>query len=540
MSDSEKNQIHALENQEIGNGYYTIVCNAAGVFITVFPHMGDGVPVDEKVVVSELLNRGIDTWDRAVLQKAVQEAGGQRIKIAEMPECQELQVQIRVSRDRMEASLEVTKPEGYCVLSVERVMEKVQQSGIVFGIDPNMVQAAVNQPGMDFIFARGRQPVSGKDAYIKLHFNPENKGKPLEKEDGRVDFKNLNLFTTVRPGDILAEKIPVVPGVNGMDVLGQAILAKQGKDIMLPIGKNVEVVDELKIAASIAGQALKEGNKITVSPVIQIKGDVDLSTGNIDFAGNVIVKGSVQAGFSIRADGDVEINGTVSGGTVEGHNVMIKMGIQGMNRGHIKASNNVIATFIENATVHAGNEILVTDVVLHSRISAGKKIIVEGRRGLITGGILTAGEEIRAQSIGNHMSIPTDLEVGVNPVLREEYQTLRKDYRTMQASLDQAQKALAILKAMDQAAMTDDKRAMMLKLTKAQFHLVGQINTAKQRMTEVEEALEEMKYGRIRAANSIYPGVKVMVGTLIKPIREILKFVTLYAEDGEIKMGVYK
>ena len=81
---------------------------------------------------------------------------------------------------------------------------------------------------------------------------------------------------------------------------------------------------------------------------------------------------------------------------------------------------------------------------------------------------------------------------------------------------------------------------MLLKLTKAQFHLAGQVESMRNRMTDIELAFEEMKFGRIKASDVIYPGVKVVVGTLVKPIREPLKFASLYAEDGEIRIGTFR
>jgi uncharacterized protein (DUF342 family) len=248
----------------------------------------------------------------------------------------------------------------------------------------------------------------------------------------------------------------------------------------------------------------------------------------------------VQQDFSVKAQGDVEVYGTVSGGIVEGKNVLIKMGIQGMHRGHIKANENVVAKFMENAIVYAGNDVIVSDVILHSHVNAAKKVIAEGKRGLITGGTISAGEEIRAQVIGTAMATATGLEVGVNPVLREEYQKLRLDLKNVDYSLEQTQKALTILRAINPSDLPPDKREMLLKLTKAQFNLVGQAENMRNRLAEIEKDLEDMKYGRIKVANNLYPGVKVLIGTLIKPIREPLKFVSLYAEDGEIKVGSFK
>lgn len=531
MSDNE----HVVNNST--DSFFQISSQEDGIYLTVLPVPEDGVPPNETVVNTELTNQGITEWDEVAVKVALHEASGKAVKIAQLPEPE---IRVFISKDKMEASLQIEMKSLKQSVSQELVMAEIAEKGIVFGIDADLVKKAIGQPGLDMVFARGRQPVHGSNAEIKDYVKTEKQGRPLEMENGRVDFKNLKLFTVVQKGDLLAEKIPATSGEPGSNVLGHPIPAKPGKDMPLPQGKNTEFVEPNQVVASIAGQVVIENKKISVIPIIEIKGDVDLSTGNIEFLGNVTVKGSVQQGFSVKAEGNVEIAGTVSGGIVEGKNVVIKTGIQGMHRGYIKAKENVVAQFIENAIVHAGNEVLVSEVILHSKVSAGKKIIVEGRRGMITGGFITAGEEIRAQTIGNQMAVPTELEVGVNPALREEHQQLKQELKKVEDNLDQTQKALTILKAMDQTRMTNDKREMMLKLTKAQFHLVGQLGTMRKRMEQIQNDFEEMRFGRVKVANMLHPGVKVVVGTLVKPIREPLSFTTLYAEDGEIKIGTFK
>ncbi|HEY3426930.1 MAG TPA: FapA family protein [Negativicutes bacterium] len=523
------------------DGHFLLDLKDDGLFLTVHPPSGEGTAVREPMILEELKAREIAEYNASLVVRTVKEASAIPIKIAELPEEEkEPEISVIVSRDKMEAFLQIDLPKRSKPVILDQVMEKINSSGVSFGIDLEAVKSASELPGIRIKCATGQPPVNGTDAYIHYFIDMTNKGRPTEMEGGRVDFKNLNMFTIVEQGELLAEKIPLTTGTPGIDTLGQPIPPKPGKEVPMPLGKNVEVADTTKVIASMAGQLLIINNKINVIPVIEIKEDVDLSTGNIEFVGSVIVRGSVQSGFTVKAAGNVEIYGTVSGGTVEGKNIVIKMGIQGMQRGYVKASENIVAKFMENATVYAGNDVLVSDVLLHSRVNAGKRVIVEGSKGLITGGVIMAGEEIRAKVVGNLMSIATELGVGVNPMLREEYQTIRKDIKKMEISLDQTQKALVILKAMDQSTMPPEKKEMLLKLTKVLFNLVGQIETMRNRLNEIELALEEMRFGRIKVADTMYPGVKVVIGTLIKPIREALKFVSLYADEGEIKIGTYK
>lgn len=535
MAEDEQN---VQQTKEV-NGYFKLITANDGIYLTVYPPQDSGLPVEESVVMAEIKKQGIEKLDEVLVIETIRAATGQGVKIGAAGS--QADINVMVSRDRMEATLQIDvhDPKGQPVTS-EVVMEKIASAGVSFNIDEDAVNSAIRTPGLMVVFATGQKAVDGTPAKMKYHVDTSLKGRPTEMADGRVDYKDLNLFTVVSQGQLIAEKIPATMGTPGMDVLGQELPAKPGKDFNLALGKGVSSEDKIHVLADIDGQFSLLNGKISVTPVIEIKGDVGVSTGNIEFVGSVVVRGSVQQDFSVKAAGNVEIYGTVSGGTVEGKNVVIKMGIQGMHRGYIKASENVVAKFMENATVYAGNDVIVSDVILHSHVKAAKKVIVEGKRGLITGGTISAGEEIRAQVIGTAMATATGLEVGVNPVLREEYQKLRTDLKAVDQSLEQTQKALNILKSINPNELPPDKREMLLKLTKAQFNLVGQAENMRSRLAEIEKDLEEMKYGRIKVANNLFPGVKVLIGTLIKPIREPLKFVSLYADDGEVKVGAFK
>lgn len=206
----------------------------------------------------------------------------------------------------------------------------------------------------------------------------------------------------------------------------------------------------------------------------------------------------------------------------------------------IAATGSVAAKFVENATVTADQDILISDVVLHSHLSAGKKIRVEGRRGQIVGGVATAGEEIIAKSAGSTSTIPTELQAGVNPKLREEFFALRKQLKLTETNLDQLQKGLFTLRSIDPESLPPEKKELLLKLTRAQFSTLGQVDTMRKRMCELETAYEELKGGQIKISDFVYPGVKIVVGPLIKPIQEEVRFVTFYSDAGEIKIRPFK
>ena len=522
---------------------FSIDYNNEGIFLLVYSNE-DTVTNLLELILKELTAKEITEYDLDAINSALEEKTGKPIKIAEMPKVEEVimvapRITVSITRDRMEANIQVDKDKNTLKATYEMVMEAINNSNVTFGIDEEAIKAAVKVESTDFLFARGVKPVPGENAYIVQHVEIKEHGRPAELEFGKVDYKNLNLFTVVEPGTVLAERIPFTTGVEGTDVLGNTLPPKPGKQAMLPLGKNTKTLGENTIVAAIAGQVIQENGKLSVVPTIEIKGDVDLSTGNIEFVGSVVVRGSVQAGFTIKAEGDVEVYGTISGGTVEADNIVVKAGIQGMHRGQIKAKGNITSSFVENAVVIVGKDAVIGEAILHSNVSAGKRVLVQGRKGTIAGGVVTAGEEIVAKVVGTQMNTSTKLEVGINPMLREEYQMVRKDLAKSEADLDQVQKSLIFLKSQNADDLSQEKKEVLLKLTKAQFPLSAKVESLRKRLIEIEESFEDLKTGKIRVSDVIYPGVKVVIGSVLKNIREEQKYVSFYEEDGDIKTGTF-
>ncbi len=443
---------------------------------------------------------------------------------------------VLVRRDRLEASIDVSTPAGSVPdVTREQLLESLKAAGVIYGIDEQIIDILTRVRIVDYVVvARALPPVDGEDGFLKYHVDIESQGRPTLLEDGRVDFKNLNNFINVIAGQVLVEKVPPTPGTPGTDVLGNPIPSKPGKDVSLPAGKNVNVADNLLMAA-IDGQLHVAHNRVNVLPIIIIEGDVDYSTGNIDFLGSVVVQGSVQPGFTIKAEGNVEVRGNVCGALVEAMNITVRTGIQGMSRSVLKARDRLVAKFIENATVFADQEIIVNDVIFHSTALAGRRIIVEGQSGLVLGGRLAAGEEIRVRTAGNQAQVATDLEVSVDPFLKEELFKVRGDLIKSAAKAEELKRALAYMEAQGVDNLTADKRERYAQMAAEYSTLPGQIEDLRLRVEDIESLLYSLKPGRIHISNTLHRGVKVTIGPLSRVMADALKYLTLYVEEDTIR-----
>ena len=177
-------------------------------------------------------------------------------------------------------------------------------------------------------------------------------------------------------------------GEPGRTVLDQEIPAKSGKNVPLPQGRNTEISEDgTQLLASIAGSVEFTGRSFQVKPVLEISGNVDFSTGDLDFLGDINICGNVLSGFTVRAMGNIHIAGVVeAGSTIEaGGDLAVVKGILGDGTTTVQVHRSIFSKYVENATISV-RENLQTDCIIGSSIYCGGEVLVQSGRGVIMGG----------------------------------------------------------------------------------------------------------------------------------------------------------
>ncbi|NLA90026.1 MAG: DUF342 domain-containing protein, partial [Synergistaceae bacterium] len=97
---------------------------------------------------------------------------------------------------------------------------------------------------------------------------------------------------------------------------------------------------------------------------------------------------------------------------------------------------------------------------------------------------------------------------------------------------------LAFLKKLEGSGQIDDnKRALMINLTKAKFQLQSQISEAKKELDQIESQMDSSKNkGRVRVKGVCYPGVTVTIRGVTYIVREKQQFCSFIYENGEVKV----
>lgn len=456
---------------------------------------------------------------------------------------------ITFSDDKGIAYLEFSKRDENFTCTVEDVEGFLHSHNIRYGIQREIIQRLATHPQEYFFnkvsIAVGDTAVHGIDGKVVMavSMNKDAERKPLEKEDGKVDYKDLVRLSNVRKGQLIATIQPPLPGTPGKMVTGEEIPCKAGKEAYFKVGKNVLVDNnQTSMYAAIDGLiTLTEKGKINVFPVYEINGDVDYSTGNIDFVGTVVIRGNVLTGFTVKSDGDIRVVGGVEGAElISGGSIEITGGIIGYNKGHVSAGRNVKVSFIQDGNVMAGDDVIVSQSIMHSNIRAGRDVLCNGAKGLIVGGTVQAGEKVVARTIGNTMSTSTAIEVGVLPELRNEINDLRQQLRQLLENADKTTKALYLLNQLaTNGQLSPDKVALRVKLNATKQSHLRDESRIKSRVLEIERMLEDTGKARVEVIKTIYGGSKIVIGRYTRFVKDPTERVVFTYSEGDITIVPY-
>lgn len=454
-------------------------------------------------------------------------------------------ISITFSEDKGIAYLQFSKKDENFSCTIEDLESFLHSHNIRYGVQRDIVQRISSNPE-EYFFSRvpiaiGQPAVNGTDGRVVLTVDMEEDRKPLEMADGKVDYKDLVRLHNVLKGQIIAKVIPPQPGKPGMMVTGEELPFKPGKEAHFKVGKNVLVdQEETAMYAAIDGLVtLTDKGKINVFPVYEVNGDVDYSTGNIDFVGTVVIRGNVLTGFTVKSAGDIRVVGGVEGAElISGGSIEITGGIIGYNKGLVSAGKNVKVSFIQDGNVVAGEDVIVSQSVMHSNIRAGKDVLCNGTKGLIVGGVVQAGERVVARTIGNTMSTATAIEVGVVPELRNEINELRQELRHLLENEDKTNKALYLLNQLaNNGQLSPDKVALRVKLNATKQSHMREEKKIKERVLEIEKMLEDTGRARVEVIKTIYGGSKIVIGRYTRFVKDPTERVTFIYSDGDISMS---
>lgn len=524
------------------NGYFQVICKTVGVYLRCYPPTGDGRPINMKELLDYLETEKLP-YDIQVLNETLNGLVEEQDIFLTVEKILPIKEKCMVSTsfDKMKASICLYPPStNGRSCTVGDIESALRLAKIEFGVDQEAIDKVLEQReyGTPHVVAYGKPPREGTDAKIEYFFQTDRKMRPQLREDGTVNYYDLDLVSHCKKGDLLAVLTPADLGEPGTNVLGAPIRQKEVVRLALKHGKNIEKNEEkTELRSMVDGHVTLVDDTVFVSNVLELE-NVDTSTGNIDYDGSVKINGNVCSNFSVKARGDIEVKGTVEGAYMEsGNNIVLARGINGMGKGKLVAEGNVISKFLENCSVTAGGYI-ETETIVQSNVKSKTEIHVSGKKASITGGMVVATNLISTKNLGTPMGTTTNIVVGVDPAVRERSTQLKKELEEAKKNLDKILPVLESTKKKLLLTKVSQKEQMqyMSQLIETARHLQQVVESRGQELEECKEKIAQAKDSRVDVTGEIYPGVVVTISDVSVTIRDSLKYCRLRKRDGAVKV----
>lgn len=447
---------------------------------------------------------------------------------------------VRITDDHSEAWLYLSEPDDQEQYEKSEIIQYLQSNNVIAGINESNIAAMCKKKiyEREVKVASSEKGEEGCEGHYEFFFEQEKK-KPEIRKDGSVDYRSMSLIQNVAEGDLLARYYPAKQGKPGRDVLGATEKAKVFKDLRPLTGKGISNEEnENEYYATKSGKVECDGNtKLSIVEVYEIRGDCDLaSNAIIEFNGDIVINGNVEAGVVIRAGKSVTVEGGIENATIEAKgDVCLKRGMQGAGKGSIKAGGDVYAEFLEYTYVEAAGSVQA-NVILSSKVSAGSKVTLTGKKGLIAGGSVHAMQSISCMNAGNLSEIKTLLHVGVMQDTVEKCGELTKQYTLASKELDETVEAMSkILRVRQQTGeLSIPLQVKLSDLKEKKNTIYLKCTELKGKVEEMERVIRAARDAKIKISGNIYHGVIIGVDNHQLVIKRDTSFMEYTAQNGII------
>ena len=443
------------------------------------------------------------------------------------------QIVVTLSADNMTASMEITGPYGGEPVTKESVKACLSENRISSGISKERLLSLIKETQTlragekrSAIIAKGKLARDGGDVKINVLFDwiDSKNRQPVSRGEGNVDMRNFGKIPYVESGDVLVHYNPATEGIPGKTVIGETVTPSNSQQIenKIQCGDGVEMVEgQNMFIAKHEGCPKLENGLLTVETHFRCK-NCNVETGNIDFAGNVVVTGNVSSGMSIKAGGDVSITGFVEHSSI---NAGGKIHIAGRAFGKIDDNYTQSTTILQaEESIHIGSahgviiktnrELSVDRELFYSSVTALEGAIVgtgEQPSGTIFASVLSVGKRVMAGKIGNSSNSSVIID------FTEVFKLLLQPESDLKQLIKEQQEFVTELGIKIGGSMVPSeekspsnqpvsKNKSLLQYEKEAEKLVQLNVELEDLMSKSQEAVESI---RVNISKEIFPGVKI-------------------------------
>lgn len=336
-----------------------------------------------------------------------------------------------------------------------------------------------------------------------------------------VCFYTRSAFTMVKSGQRIGRIVPPTMGREGRDVRGFTIQPHEGRAIRVKLDESIEQSEDGVLTSCEDGVLSRSGIRISVRKFLEISGNVDFSTGHIDFEGDAKISKGVRDLFEVRATGNIEIGQLIEAATVEaGGDIYARGGIAGRERGKISSKGDMTIRYLDSSLVSVGGTLRFEREMINCTASVMGSI--ESPGGAIIGGEITVVGRLVASMLGSNSQVVTTIYAGSVPLLEDKLKALEKVVEDFLAREDKVKRELTRM-AEPGRVLSPDDRVRVKELGAELKGIQSKRTTCEASSKDLAERIESIRTVDINIEKLLHAGVHVVVGNKIYRINKDLK-----------------
>jgi hypothetical protein len=455
---------------------------------------------------------------------------------------------VSITDDRLKAFLTFTPARGTgAAIDVQEVRSRIQEAGVVKGIDEARLLKALDLVARGKFFknllvAEGKLPPPGEENRVIFHIRLAT-GKTLTiLDDGRADFRAQDRITHIGKGAHIATvKPPPLEGLESWDVTGRPIPPAPGALSGLQAGRDVSAARQpdgsLFFYAEADGELVRDGTVIAVQQVHTVAGDVDMTSGNVNFPGIVRVNGTVQPGFRVIAAGDIEVEETVDAALLSSEgSIIIGQGIKGEGKAILRAKKDIDSPFAEQAILIASENVRLKGACLRCQVKCNGKLLLESEKGNLVGGEVRTRKGVAVQNLGSPGGVPTLVFFGQDYMLKDQ---IEREEREVEAIARRAVELDADMKRIQREALAGKKldAAALAQARSEKAQALKSIELRKKRLIILHDTFDLHTPSEVVVRGTLYPGAVIESHGRRWETRVAKNMITLYFDQVQGKIA---
>ncbi|MEM6551331.1 MAG: FapA family protein [Planctomycetota bacterium] len=422
--------------------------------------------------------------------------------------------QLVIAPDKRRATLTVAPGTPANTPMLAAVVHRVQELGLVNDEHLQrqaatlLTRASTSDTPVEGTVAEVVDPIDGEPGRVEWQVQAAATEKACEDADQSSHY-DRSKFVTVTAGQTLGKLYPPTDGSPGVDLFGEPVPAKPGKACPCEIDTNsIAVSPSGEMTSRIDGILSQKTTSAKVSRVLEVSEDVDFSTGNLDFDGDINIRGGVKDCFVIRSGQSVAVQGLVEAATIHAReNLEAAGGVAGRERAELLVGGDLKARYLDNVQAEIGGTLILDKEAINSTIVTHG---LEGPRASLIGGRTTLVGPGEIETLGSEAGVSTEIVLASVPRLDGYHEQLKKLVDELRREQRRLEKRINELE--HKPSMPADEADELRDGRKRVEELAGAMAGAEPKVEELAKEIAEQKTLDLRVLGIVHPGTRLIFG----------------------------